>query len=115
MKSYSILNLQEFYFYIAIFTFEDDGIHVTFPDLAGCVTFGKDEREAYLMAQEALKLHLYGMEEDNLEIPAATSIKYLVLRENLAPNEIFTMINVSMSKFRNEQNKKFSSELSITI
>ena len=109
------MNLKEFYFYIAIFTFENDGIHVTFPDLAGCVTFGKDEREAYLMAQEALKLHLYGMEEDNLEIPYPTSIKDLASTENLSSNEVFTMINVSMSNFRDEQNKKFSSEVSIAI
>lgn len=109
------MKLPEFYFYVAIFTFEEDGIHVTFPDLAGCVTFGKDEIEAYLMAQEALKLHLYGMEEDNLEIPSATSIKDLATMENLATNEIFTLINAPMSAFRDEQNKKFSSELRTAI
>lgn len=109
------MNLSEVYFYIAIFTFEDDGIHVTFPDLAGCVTFGKNEREAYFMAQEVLKLHLYGMEEDELEIPVASSIKTLSESENLASNEVFAMINVSMSAFRDEQNKKFSSELSTAI
>lgn len=110
-----ILKLPEFYFYIAIFTFEDDGIHVTFPDLAGCVTFGKDEREAYIMAQEVLRLHLYGMEEDNLEIPVASSIKILSATENLASNEVFAMINVSMSAFRDEQNKKIASELNKAI
>ena len=101
--------------YIAIFDFEDDGIHVTFPDLPGCVTFGKDEREAYLMAQEVLKLHLYGLEQDELEIPVATNIKTLSVNENLASNEIFVMINVFMSKFREEQNKKFAAELNMAI
>ncbi len=107
--------MPEFYFYIAIFTFEDDGIHVTFPDLAGCVTFSKDEREAYFMAQEVLKLHLYGMEEDGLEISVASTIKNLSANENFASSEVFAMINVSMSTFRDEQNKKFSSNLNTAI
>lgn len=109
------MNLPEFYFYIAMFIFEDDGIHVVFPDLDGCITFGKDEREAYFMAQEVLKLHLYGMEEDNLEIPVARSLKDLSATEDMPPNGIFTLISVPMSKFRDEQNKKFSSELSAAI
>ena len=109
------MNLPEFYFFIAMFIFEKDGIHVVFPDLDGCVTFGKDEREAYFMAQEVLKLHLYGMEEDNAEIPAPTSIKNLSATEDVPPNGIFTLINVPMSAFREEQNKKFASRLRTAI
>lgn len=110
-----ILNLPEIYFYIAIFTFEDDGIHVTFPDLAGCVTFGKNEQEAYHMAQEVLKFHLYGMEEDNLEIPVASSIKNLSENEKLASNEVFVMINVAMSTFRDKQNQKYAATYNAAI
>lgn len=109
------MNLPDFYFYVAIFTFEDDGIHVTFPDLDGCITLGKDEYEAYAMAQEVLKLHLYGLEEDHLEIPSASSIKKLSSSENLASNEIFTLINVFMKPFREEQNKKSLSALRAAI
>ncbi len=109
------MNLPDFYFYIAIFTFEDDGIHITFPDLPGCVSFGKNERDAYIAAQEVLKLHLYGMEQDNLEIPTPTSIKDLAATENLLPNEIFVMINIFMSAFRDAQNKKFATNLNVAI
>lgn len=109
------MNLPDFYFYIAIFTFEDDGIHVTFPDLPGCITFGKNERDAYIAAQEVLKLHLYGLEEDGLEIPTPTSIRALAATANLLPNEIFAMINIFMSTFRDAQNKKFSLELKAAI
>ena len=67
------------------------------------------------MAQEVLKLHLYGMEEDGLEIPVASTTKNLSANENFASNEVFAMINVSMSTFRDEQNKKFSSNLNTAI
>lgn len=48
------------------------GYTVTFPDLPGCITEGDSLEEALSMAQEALQLHLYGMEEDGDEIPAPT-------------------------------------------
>jgi hicB family toxin-antitoxin system len=52
--------LPNYYRYAAIFTYEEDGGHVVFPDLPGCVTFGKDEEKAARMAREVLALHLTG-------------------------------------------------------
>ena len=75
--------LPTYYRYIAVFTYEQDGIHVVFPDLPGCVTFGKDEEEAVLMAREALALHLYGMEQDGDEIPQASPLRVLAEEEDL--------------------------------
>ncbi|MDR0857704.1 MAG: type II toxin-antitoxin system HicB family antitoxin [Oscillospiraceae bacterium] len=61
------------YIYPAIFTYYDDGeIGVTFPDLPGCVGQGSVRLDALSMADEGLRLHLYGMEEDGDVIPPPT-------------------------------------------
>ena len=69
--------MPDFYRYHAIFTYEDDGVNVVFPDLPGCITFGKDEEEAIRMAKEAVSLHIYGMEQDKEPIPEPSSMKKL--------------------------------------
>ncbi|BAF59116.1 hypothetical protein PTH_0935 [Pelotomaculum thermopropionicum SI] len=61
------------YIFPAIFEVgEIKGYCVTFPDLPGCITEGNTLEEALQMAREALELHLYGMEEDEDEIPSPT-------------------------------------------
>lgn len=47
----------------------DGGYGVWFPDLPGCISYGKNIVEAQEMAKEALGLHLYGMELDCDIIP----------------------------------------------
>lgn len=49
------------------------GYTVTFPDLPGCITEGKDFSEAMLMAKDALEGYLYSMEEDGEVIPSHSS------------------------------------------
>ncbi len=49
-------------------------VGVTFPDLPGCITAGKDEADAMREAKDALGLHLYGMERDGDIIPTPTKI-----------------------------------------
>ena len=97
----------DFYRYHAIFDYEQDGVHVTFPDLPGCVTFGKDEDEAIRMAREALAMHLYGMEQDNDEIPAPSGLKLLAEKEALGANEIFFLVEAFMPAFRERQSRRF--------
>ena len=97
----------DFYRYHAIFTYEPDGVHVTFPDLPGCVTFGKDEGEAIGKAREALALHLYGMEQDKDEIPAPSGLKLLAENESLEANETFFLVETFMPSFREKQNQRF--------
>ncbi|MEW6081072.1 MAG: type II toxin-antitoxin system HicB family antitoxin [Bacillota bacterium] len=64
------------YIYPAVFNPDERGPEygytVTFPDLPGCITEGDSLENALSMAQEALQLHLYGMEEDGDAIPAPT-------------------------------------------
>lgn len=97
----------DFYRYHAIFSYEDDGVHVTFPDLPGCITFGKDEDEAIRMAREAVSLHLYGMEQDGEAIPEPSSLKSLARDEELKDNEVFFLVEAFMPAFREKQNKRF--------
>jgi hypothetical protein len=99
--------LPNYYRYMAIFTYEEDGIHVVFPDLLGCVTFGKDEGEAVQMAREVLALHLYGMEEDGDEIPQPSPLRTLAEQEDLQSNEVFVLVEAFMPVFREKQSKRF--------
>lgn len=72
----------DIYIYPSIFSFDDDGISVEFPDLEGCFTCGDTTKEAIKNAKEAMGLHLFGMEEDNETIPEATDIKDIKLENN---------------------------------
>ena len=97
----------DFYRYTAIFSYEKDGVHVVFPDLPGCITFGADEEEAVRMAREALSLHLYGMEQDGDEIPQPSSLRVLGEQEELQKNEMFFLVEAFMPSFREKQSKRF--------
>lgn len=44
------------------------------PDLPGCVATGLTEEEVKHRLQQAVDLHLAGMREDGLEIPAPSSL-----------------------------------------
>ncbi|WP_227764580.1 type II toxin-antitoxin system HicB family antitoxin [Zhaonella formicivorans] len=62
------------YIFPAIFEpSEDGGYCITFPDLPGCITEADTLEDAITMAKEALELHLWGMEDDNDEIPTPTA------------------------------------------
>jgi predicted RNase H-like HicB family nuclease len=73
--------------YLAIFEPSKDGYGVYFPDLPGCISFGKTFEDAQRGATDALGLHIYGMEKDgdplpkpskNPEIDPDTASGYLV-------------------------------------
>ena len=57
------------YIFPAVFSYDGDGVAVSFPDLPGCNTCGTDQDEAVLMAQDALRGHLSCMEDDSDAIP----------------------------------------------
>ena len=63
------------YAYAAVFTPEENGLYsVRFPDLPGCHTCGDDFPDAITMAQDALCLWLFHLEEDKKTIPPATKL-----------------------------------------
>ena len=87
---------RDYYVYPAIFTYEDDGISVEFPDLPGCLTCADTTEEAVKMAKEALGLHLYDMEEGSETIPVASNINDLSLEKNQIP----ILIDINMTLHR---------------
>lgn len=64
------------YAYPAIIQAEADGLYsVEFPDIEGCVTSGSSLPDAIQMAEDALCLMLYDMEESSEAIPAPSDLK----------------------------------------
>lgn len=53
---------------------EDGAFGVYFPDLPGCTSYGKTLEEAQRNAQDALGLHLYGMEKDGDPAPEPSAV-----------------------------------------
>jgi predicted RNase H-like HicB family nuclease len=72
------MEYKDLYRFWAIFSDEEDGISVRFPDLPGCFSSGTDSDSAYSNAKEALGLHLYGMEQDKEQIPEPTHLDELL-------------------------------------
>lgn len=70
------------YLYPAVFTKEDAGYSVSFPDVGNCFTSGETLEEAMEMANDALCLMLYDKEESNEAIPAASAVNDVPHDEN---------------------------------
>jgi predicted RNase H-like HicB family nuclease len=51
---------------------------VSFPDLPGLMTAGKDVDDAQAMAEEALALHIEGLVEDGQAIPEPSSLEAIM-------------------------------------
>lgn len=90
--------MKDSYEYVAIFNYAEDGISISFPDLPGCLSCADTTNEAIKNAEEVLGLVLYGMEEDNEDIPKPTELKNIKCSEN----EKAVLINVWMPLVRNE-------------
>ncbi len=65
------------YVFPAIFSYEDEGICISFPDLAGCFSCGGTEDEAVRMAREALELWVASAEMEGESIPEPTPLLQL--------------------------------------
>lgn len=62
------------YLYPAVFTPEDAGYSVNFPDLKNCFTSGATLEEAMDMANDVLCLTLYDLEQEDAAIPTASAV-----------------------------------------
>jgi len=90
------------YSYIAVISFDDDGISLNFPDLDGCFSCAETEDEIFQMAKEVLGLHLWSMEQDGETIPEPSHIKDIKLEEN----ETAMLIEVFMPPVRDRINNR---------
>lgn len=84
------------YVYPAIFHEENTGYSVSFPDIPGCNTQGKNLPDAIAMAEDALNLMLYTFEEKEIPINTPSDIRLL----SLEPNEFTTLISCDTLEYR---------------
>jgi len=98
------------YVYPAVFSFDDDGISVEFPDLPSCLTCGNNEDDALRMAKDALGLHLYGMERDHDDVPTPSGLSEIKTEANQA----VILVDVWMPVIRDEiENRAIKKTLTI--
>lgn len=76
------------YAYPAVFTKEEKGYSVFFPDLESCYTCGDDLQDSIMMAEDVLALTLYHYEKENKEIPDPSASIDLEIQENEFVNYI---------------------------
>jgi predicted RNase H-like HicB family nuclease len=108
--------------YIALIHKDADSDYgVSFPDLPGCVTAGVDLDDARRMAEEALALHLEGMEEDRDPIPEPSTLEAVmadgenrdgvaILVKAPATAAKTTRANITMPKDELERIDRFADE-----
>ncbi len=90
--------MKEFPIYPAIFTYEPEGISVTFPDLPGLLTCGEDDADALRMAKDGLELHLFGLEQEGAPIPAPTPAKEITA----GAEQVVVLVEANMPLARRE-------------
>ena len=90
------------YIYPAILKIIDGTYDVRFPDINNCFTFGTNLEDALDSASDVLELCIYDMEQDNIEIPVASGLKDITLKED----ESVAWINVWMVPVRDKMENK---------
>lgn len=97
--------LNDRYSFVALFSYDEDGISIDFPDLPGCCPCAdKDDTDMALKnAKEALGLHIWGMEQDGEKIPVPSKITDIVLEAGQVP----VLIDVFMPPVRERINSRF--------
>ncbi len=93
---------KERYSYPVVFRFDEDGISIEFPDLPGCYSAADTAKEAFINAEEALGLHLWGLEEDGDDIPMATRVEKIKKDED---SDMISLITVYMPPIRDSINR----------
>lgn len=91
------------YVFPAVFTKEKSGLFaVDFPDIEGCYTSGESLADALKMAEDALCLMLYDMEENGENIPQPSSIA--ALQKN--PDDVVSLVACDTLDYRKFFDKK---------
>jgi predicted RNase H-like HicB family nuclease len=66
--------------YLVVVERSDGNFAAYLPDLPGCVVTGDTREETLTLMREAIELHLMGLREDGIPIPApTTSAEYLAV------------------------------------
>ena len=101
--------MNKIYYYPAVFTSEEVGFSVRFPDFAGCFTEGDTIEEAYKMATSAIGL--YAQKEDgNFDFPKASAPKDVALDKD----EFLVLIEFDLIEYlKNTSDKSVKKTLTI--
>lgn len=87
--------------YIAILRKERGSDYgVSFPDLPGCATAGSTLDEARRHAAEALALHLEGLVEEGLEVPAPSTLDAVVEAGEISDGGVPFLVEAPMPEGR---------------
>lgn len=93
------------YAYTAVFNPESDNknlLNVSFPDLSGCYTCGEGLEDAVKMAEDALCLWLYDLEQRKQAIPPATAPQDI----KVEGDDFITVIAVDTDYYKRYYEKK---------
>ncbi len=94
--------MKDKYVYPALFSYDEDGISIEFPDLPGCFSCADTDEEALYMAEDVLGLWMVELEEDNEEIPSPTNLKDIEVEDN----QKTVLVSVLMPTVRKAINNK---------
>ena len=89
------------YIYPAVFTPENNGYFIDFPDFDSCYTQGKDIADGISMAEDVLSLMLTHFEDEHREIPNPSAINDL----QTANGAFATYISCDTTVYRRLMNK----------
>ncbi|MDF3254971.1 MULTISPECIES: type II toxin-antitoxin system HicB family antitoxin [Bacillus] len=84
------------YKYYGLFEPDEGAVAVSFPDLAGCLTFGDDFSEALECAKEALGGYLLVSEEDKDAIPTPSKAETIKVPEGAS----LVLVEVNTDDYR---------------
>ncbi|MDV9712354.1 type II toxin-antitoxin system HicB family antitoxin [Clostridioides difficile] len=73
---------KEYIFPAVVIRHDKDDYEVNFYDFKNIITCGENLEEAFLMAEDALKLELFDLYSDGLEIPNSTQLNNISTKEN---------------------------------
>ncbi|MDO8682076.1 MAG: type II toxin-antitoxin system HicB family antitoxin, partial [Armatimonadota bacterium] len=86
------------YTFPAVFSYANDGITITFPDLPGCISEGESDEEAIKNAMEVMELWLASSELDGSPIPEPTHLLEVKTKED----ERAVLVVADMTRARRE-------------
>lgn len=98
------------YVYPAVFTPENGGYSVYFPDLEGCYTSGDDLQDAIYMAEDVLSFTLFDYEKEAKEVPEPSKLSNIKLEKSEFINYI---VCDTIEYQRRNNNKAIKKTLSI--
>lgn len=101
---------KDYYIYPAVFSYDNDGISISFPNLPGCISCASNDEEALYMAKDALGLYMVCLEEDGEVLPKPSKLNEI----DLNVNERAVLVEVNMPLFRlSVQNSSVKKTLTI--